>query len=571
MYGADSIPWFKKRDSHIVVNVVPYSSSGSIALAVFRFEDRNHFESSPIHANYHICTKAAIQKNHCNATQLGSYILNNFTTSDYVGPFLNTAVHWNYTMNVNFLTAVGKRDNITESNIPVANGSDISAVEQLSEPKNTTTPLNTTKTDNISKAVSETNSTTTSGTNSTISNAANSTQINQQNSTVTTSPELIRQISPLEFYYPVVSNGLYCVLVEVDEFDSEDYADYSVDMNIGSPYGKLPAIFFPALPYFASLLSAYVLIAIGWMFTSFLNRKELLPIQNLIGAMILFLVVEQSINLGFFMDFNENGFVSKKFLGIMVTVSAARNSLSFFLLLIVSLGYGVVHPTLGKKMWSCVFLTLIHFIFGALYFTNSMLTKNLNSFFAFLVGAPLAISMFIFYVWILLSITHTIEYLESRRQSVKLLMYNRLSTILTVSITMIFFIFLVNSINLLFRNNPVWIATQWRWRWLLLDGCLNTNYFLTFISIAWLWVPTNHNSRLALEQLDSDDMDNIDDLETQNKLDGDEQVLEWAQQKANEGNDNATLTDYKDNQATETLFSTEELIEKHEKEIEEWN
>ncbi|KAJ2999245.1 hypothetical protein HDV02_003339 [Globomyces sp. JEL0801] len=100
---------------------------------------------------------------------------------------------------------------------------------------------------------------------------------------------------------------------------------------------------------------------------------------------------------------------------------------------------------------------------------------------------------------------------------------------------------------------------------------LNTNYFLTFISIAWLWVPTNHNSRLALEQLDSDDMDNIDDLETQNKLDGDEQVLEWAQQKANEGNDNATLTDYKDNQATETLFSTEELIEKHEKEIEEWN
>ncbi|KAJ2999246.1 hypothetical protein HDV02_003340 [Globomyces sp. JEL0801] len=253
MYGADSIPWFKKRDSHIVVNVVPYSSSGSIALAVFRFEDRNHFESSPIHANYHICTKAAIQKNHCNATQLGSYILNNFTTSDYVGPFLNTAVHWNYTMNVNFLTAVGKRDNITESNIPVANGSDISAVEQLSEPKNTTTPLNTTKTDNISKAVSETNSTTTSGTNSTISNAANSTQINQQNSSVTTSPELIRQISPLEFYYPVVSNGLYCVLVEVDEFDSEDYADYSVDMNIGSPYGKLPAIFFPALPVSADI------------------------------------------------------------------------------------------------------------------------------------------------------------------------------------------------------------------------------------------------------------------------------------------------------------------------------
>lgn len=112
-------------------------------------------------------------------------------------------------------------------------------------------------------------------------------------------------------------------------------------------------------------------------------------------------------------------------LGIMVAMNAARNSLSFFMLLVVCLGYGVVYPTLGRQMYYAVALSIFHFIFGALYFTSSMVAKDVNSFAVFMLGLPLAISLFVFYCWILIGSSQTIKYLESKRQSVKLQMYRR--------------------------------------------------------------------------------------------------------------------------------------------------
>lgn len=45
-------------------------------------------------------------------------------------------------------------------------------------------------------------------------------------------------------------------------------------------------------------------------------------------------------------------------------LNAARNSISFFMLLIVCMGYGVVRPSLGATMLRVRILALVHFIFG---------------------------------------------------------------------------------------------------------------------------------------------------------------------------------------------------------------
>ncbi len=178
------------------------------------------------------------------------------------------------------------------------------------------------------------------------------------------------------YKYPVYDSGLYCVLAVPD--DSESFQDFGVTMFVQNPYGSLPAIYFPALPFFATQLAAYLLIGLIWLVVSLINRRELLPIQNLVGATIFFLIVENSVNLGFFVDFNNHGFITKTFLGIMVTMNAARNSITFFMLLVVSLGYGVVYPSLGKKLYWCIALAVVHFIFGALYYTTSMLAKDVR-------------------------------------------------------------------------------------------------------------------------------------------------------------------------------------------------
>lgn len=45
-------------------------------------------------------------------------------------------------------------------------------------------------------------------------------------------------------------------------------------------------------------------------------------------------------------------------------LNAGRNSLSFFLLLIVAMGLSVVHPSLGVVMNRVRLLTILHFVFG---------------------------------------------------------------------------------------------------------------------------------------------------------------------------------------------------------------
>ena len=63
--------------------------------------------------------------------------------------------------------------------------------------------------------------------------------------------------------------------------------------------------------------------------------------------------------------------------------------------------------------------------------------------------------------------------------------------------------------NILFLNSPNWKANQWKWRWLLLDGALNANYFIAFCAVSYLWMPTRNNGRLALQQIETEDIDEI--------------------------------------------------------------
>lgn len=50
----------------------------------------------------------------------------------------------------------------------------------------------------------------------------------------------------------------------------------------------------------------------------------------------------------------------------MAIFDAGRNALSFFLLLVVSLGLSVVRESLGRLMMRCQILAGLHFIFGGM-------------------------------------------------------------------------------------------------------------------------------------------------------------------------------------------------------------
>lgn len=71
--------------------------------------------------------------------------------------------------------------------------------------------------------------------------------------------------------YNVTETGYYCIFMASNEL--EDLVDYNVDVVVSNPYGKLPAILFPALPFYATFSVLYTIIGVIWMTVSFLYWK----------------------------------------------------------------------------------------------------------------------------------------------------------------------------------------------------------------------------------------------------------------------------------------------------------
>ena len=180
-------------------------------------------------------------------------------------------------------------------------------------------------------------------------------------------------------------------------------------------------------------------------------------------------------------------------------LNAGRNSFSFFLLLIVCMGYGVVKPTLGKTMIYVRILAITHFVFGVIYGVASLsITPDSAGPLVLLVIMPLAATLTAFYVWTLNSLNLTMKDLLTRKQSVKAMMYKKLWWCILGSILVIFAFFFFNSFTFASRGDPEFVPNHWKTRWFILDGWLNLVYLFDISFVAYLWRPTVNNRRFAM-------------------------------------------------------------------------
>ncbi|KAJ1567800.1 hypothetical protein HK096_008624, partial [Nowakowskiella sp. JEL0078] len=222
--------------------------------------------------------------------------------------------------------------------------------------------------------------------------------------------------------FTVNVTGLYCVIVI--PVDGDIGAAFTAKLEYLNPYGYLRGSDYPILPLSGFLSITYLLIGIMWLVKSFMYWKDLLPLQNYCTGVIFFLMVEMAFNYGFYEDYNRRGTYSNFLLVMTVLLNAGRNSVSYFMLLIVSLGFGVVKPTLGPTMKNCLALTYVHFAAGVLYTAGSRVAEELTGLLVLMFILPLSITVTIFYMWILNGLKDTIEKLKVRRQAVKLTMYH---------------------------------------------------------------------------------------------------------------------------------------------------
>jgi len=160
----------------------------------------------------------------------------------------------------------------------------------------------------------------------------------------------INLAEPTPYKYYVKETNYYCVAT----IGMDDSFHYTAVVEWRNAFGELNAAEYPKLPFYGALAIVYLLVGTFWGFLYFQHRQDILPIQNYISAIIGFMVVEM-VFIWFYYEYinlHGNNIASRVLLFIVAIMNAGRGALSFFMLLIVCMGYSVVK-------YSLLLLTLI--------------------------------------------------------------------------------------------------------------------------------------------------------------------------------------------------------------------
>ncbi|KAF2636316.1 hypothetical protein P280DRAFT_473159 [Massarina eburnea CBS 473.64] len=340
----------------------------------------------------------------------------------------------------------------------------------------------------------------------------------------------INMNEPTVINYPVASSGeqkialktgYYCVATAAYTKDVE----YEAIVTFRNAYGELPAAQIAKLPFYGGITIAYFVVCAFWGFLYFQHRHDILAVQNYITAILVFLVLEMLMTWGFYDYQNRHGNnIGAKVLMIVTAVlNAFRNSFSFFLLLIVCMGYGVVKPTLGKTMTIVRWLAVAHFVFGVIYAVASLTIRPDDAGpLVLLVILPLSATLTAFYIWTLNSLNLTMKDLMERKQHIKASMYKKLWWCILTSIVVIFGFFFLNSLTFAGASSPEFAPTHWQTRWFVLDGWLNLVYLVDVCFVAYMWRPTANNRRFAMSDEIAQDDEGFEIASLRDSLDEEE-------------------------------------------------
>lgn len=181
-----------------------------------------------------------------------------------------------------------------------------------------------------------------------------------------------------------------------------------------NPYGFLPGRMAPLMKFYVFMSIAYFLLGAIW-FSQYLRFwKDILLLQHCITAVIGLGLFEMMLWYLEYVHFNSSGMRPVVLTSWVVTVGAIRKSLSRLLILSVSMGYGVVRPTLGGLTSKVLLIGITYFLATELLnITEYVGTINDVSGRArlFLVLPDAFLDAFLI-LWIFTSLSRTLEQLQ---------------------------------------------------------------------------------------------------------------------------------------------------------------
>ncbi|KAJ8369153.1 hypothetical protein SKAU_G00091810 [Synaphobranchus kaupii] len=191
------------------------------------------------------------------------------------------------------------------------------------------------------------------------------------------------------------------------------------------PYDYISASEWPLMIFYMVMCIIYVMLGLLWLGLSACYWRDLLRIQFWIGGVIFLGMLEKAVYYAEFQSIRYDGLSVQGAVMFAEILSAVKRTLARVLVIIASLGYGIVKPRLGALLHRVVGVGLLYLIFSIV---EGILRVNSEQggTSRLLCDIILALTDSCIVWWIFISLAQTMKLLRLRRNVVKLSLYRPL-------------------------------------------------------------------------------------------------------------------------------------------------
>uniref|UniRef100_A0A8C2XXZ2 Transmembrane protein 87A n=1 Tax=Capra hircus TaxID=9925 RepID=A0A8C2XXZ2_CAPHI len=272
---------------------------------------------------------------------------------------------------------------------------------------------------------------------------------------------------------------------------------FTMTVEVKGPYEYLTLEEYPLMIFFMVMCIVYVLFGVLWLAWSACYWRDLLRIQFWIGAVIFLGMLEKAVFYAEFQNIRYKGESVQGALILAELLSAVKRSLARTLVIIVSLGYGIVKPRLGVTLHKVVVAGALYLLFSGM--EGVLRVTGAQTDLASLAFIPLAFLDTALCWWISFSLA-SLMLLKLRRNIVKLSLYRHFTNtlILAVAASIVFIIWTTMKFRI--------VTCQSDWRELWVDDAIWRLLFsMILFVIMVLWRPSANNQRFAFSPLSEEE------------------------------------------------------------------
>ncbi|XP_043934909.1 transmembrane protein 87B isoform X2 [Protopterus annectens] len=310
-------------------------------------------------------------------------------------------------------------------------------------------------------------------------------------------------------------DGPYIFLVSIKPVAKAAEWNLTALVSAKGSHGYISAADWPLMIFYMVMCFIYIAYGVLWLLWSACYWKDLLRIQFWIATVIFLGMLEKAVFYAEYQNANSFGKSDGGLLVFAELVSAFKRTLARLLVIIVSLGYGIVKPRLGTVMHRVVGLGVVYFIFAAVEGILRVI-QGPGNFAAIISGVVLALLDAGFAWFVFVSLAQTIKTLKIRKNTVKLSLYKHFANTLI-------FVILASVAFIIWATKKFRLATcQSDWMELWVDDAFWRFLFsVVLLVIMFLWRPSANNQRYAFTPLMDDSDDEVEEfMVSENLADG---------------------------------------------------